>query len=205
MEEEDIRSCRKFPSTADTTRSRYDRQLGPARSRDWFTTSVHLLTGILEEWEHHHRAGSTSSIPSLPQHPSPVKKMQDPTHSISSPEDVAEAILNSIHCCVAAVGVSLGQDLRMPLLPRLPSHPEVYAAQGRQGSTERQLCRGEARHQESCPGASSDGDAATATLTLRVAQAFRRIGEVVSIAAGVEALGEPLCRRCFSLLTNASR
>ena len=115
--------------------------------RDWFARATHVLTQVLGEWKQGLDAGDGS-----------------PGVQGASSEEVAEAILNSVHCCVAAVGASL-------LAPR----------------------------QGECSGI----DGLPAPLDLPAAQAFRRIGEVVTISAGTDlSIGEAIFRRCSSLLEN---
>ncbi len=124
--------------------------------RDWFARATHLLTQILEEWKQGFLAGEGS-----------------PGVQAASAEEVAEAILNSVHCCVAAVGASL-------LLPHQPGHANEGAIRGQERS---------------------GMDVLPAPLDLPTVQAFRRIGEVVTIAAGAElSIGDAIFRRCSSLL-----
>ena len=52
--------------------------------RDWFARATQLLSHVVEDWKRRVSGGEGAS-----------------------PEEVAEAILNSVHCCVAAVGASL--------------------------------------------------------------------------------------------------
>lgn len=124
--------------------------------RDWFARATHLLTQVLGEWKQGFHAGESS-----------------PGAQGASPEEVAEAILNSVHCCVAAVGASL-------LLPHQPGDAN-------EGTI----------HEKGLSGM----DGLPATLDVPAAQAFRRIGEVVMIAAGAElSIGKAIFRRCSSLL-----
>ncbi|CAM9847101.1 unnamed protein product, partial [Ectocarpus sp. 12 AP-2014] len=53
-------------------------------------------------------------------------------------------------------------------------------------------------------GITNEGGA-TGPLGVPAAQAFRRIGEVVGVAAGLEQLGDALLRRCSSLLAKPNR
>lgn len=148
--------------------------------RDWFARVAHLLTQVLEEWKESFHAGGIS-----------------PEVRRASPQALAEAILNSVHCCVAALGASL-------LLPHQP-------CQGPPGSSKPGLAepkpdRGRNMGTEGgYPDTSSRMDELPGLLGLPGAQAFRRIGEVVTIVAGVEPLGEVICRRCFSLLVDPNR
>lgn len=120
--------------------------------QDWFARVTQLLSHVLEDWKRRARGGEGAS-----------------------PEEVAEAILNSIHCCVAAIGASL--------LPRQSCH----------GS-------GDVRS-DALSGMGMVG--LPAPLDLPVAQAFRRFGEVVTITARADhSVGEAICRRCSSLLAN---
>lgn len=121
--------------------------------QDWFARATQLLSQVLEEWKRRVRGGEGAS-----------------------PDEVAEAILNSVHCCVAAVGASL------PL-----------SSQSCQGNT------------DAPSGAPSGVSGLPAPLDPSVAQAFRRFGEVVAITAGADhSVGEAICGRCFSLLANPS-
>lgn len=119
--------------------------------RDWFARTTQLLSHVLEEWKRDVRGGEGAS-----------------------PEEVAEAILNSVHCCVAAVGASL-------LLPH-------------------ESCQGNGGVHLDAP--SGMGRLPT-PFDPPVAQAFRRFGEVVTIAAGADnSVGEAIYRRCSSLLAS---
>lgn len=121
--------------------------------RDWFARATQLLSHVVEDWKRRVSGGEGAS-----------------------PEEVAEAILNSVHCCVAAVGASLP-------LPR-------QSGQG-DGDT----------HSD----APSSASRLPAPLDPPVAQAFRRFGEVVRITAGADhSVGKAICGRCFSLLANPS-
>lgn len=189
MQDDDNVLCRA-PSATNEAATRRQTDLGSRSRPGWFARSALLLTQTLEDWERGFRPGGTSPTPSLSQK--------------TSPEDVAEAILNSVHCCVAAVGVSLGQDVGVPLFPRSPPTPKTNS--GGQGPDRERKSRKreeEAGEEESCLGDKPCTDRETPLVS--VVQAFRCIGEVVSIAAEVEALGEALARRCCSLLTNPSR
>lgn len=179
-------------TTLDTPRQEYlpralcvelcmeDETKSPIHGKDWFARAVHLLTQILEEWKQRCRTGGSS-----------------PGVRRASPQELAEAILNSVHCCVAAVGASL-------LLPHQPSQDSPGS--GKPGSTKRKPDRGGNMETEACYlDTSSRTDVLPELLGLPAAQAFRRIGEVVNIAAGVEPLGEAIYHRCFSLLVDPNR
>lgn len=119
--------------------------------RDWFARATQLLSQALEEWKRHVRGGEGAP-----------------------PGEVAEAILNSVHCCVAAIGASLP-------LPR-------------------QSCQWNG---DALSAAPSDVRGLPAPLDPSVAQAFRRFGEVVTIAARADySIGDAICGRCTSLLAN---
>lgn len=119
--------------------------------RNWFARATHLLSHVLEEWKLRFRDGEGAS-----------------------PEEVAEAILNSVHCCVAAVGVSQPLPCQSGL-----GNGSVHS------------------------DAPSGMGGLPSPLDPPVAQAFRRFGEVVTITAGADhSVGEEICRRCFSLLAN---
>lgn len=157
-----------------------DETKGPLHGQDWFARAVHLLTQILEEWKQYCHAGGSS-----------------PGVRRALPQELAEAILNSVHCCVAAVGASL-------LLPPQPSQDSPGS--GKPGSTKRKPDWGRDMETQGCHlGKSSHKDELPGLLGLPAAQAFQRIGEVVTIAAGVEPLGEAIYHRCFSLLVDPNR
>lgn len=146
--------------------------------RTWFSRATQLLRQILEEWKRQRfpAAGREGGSPGLG----------------PSPEAVAEAILNSVHCCVAAVGASL-----------------VFPMSGKPGSAKRQqdLDRNvgaEGVGREAGVGMTKEGGL-TGPLDLPVAQALRRIGEMVGVAAGLDQLGDALLRRCSSLLAKPNR
>lgn len=190
------------PTTADAR----DRACRSPTGRSWFERAANSLSQILEEWKLRLRWSGTSSgepVSPVSGYPLPRAQKEQWAHPDALPKDVAEAILNSTHCCVAAVSVSLGQDLRVPLFPLPPPHPSVSDTTRMQQSTEPDQGGPEdirldgSRHEEH-----SSGDPATAFLGPLAAQAFQRLGEVVSVAAEVEALGEAICQRCFSLLAN---
>lgn len=195
MQDDDSTPCRA-PSATNEPATRRERKLDLRPRPGWFAHSALLLTQILEEWERGLCPGGTSLTPAFSKN--------------TSPKDVAEAVLNSVHCCVAAVGVSLGQDVGVPLLPRSPPPSQAPSATGTTDSVEQGL-GGERKSsekegkKESCLGDKSCTDRETARLCVPVVQAFQCIGEVVSIAAGVAEVGEALARRCCSLLTNPSR
>lgn len=207
MEDDDDTSCCMHPSTTDEESTKRKRHLGWPPGRDWFARTAHLLSRILQDWEHAFRARNTSTpAQALSGHRSPEIQVPESTRMDVSPEDVAEAVLNSIHCCVAAVGVSTGQDLCVAPLPPSPSHPPVSTASGTPCAPAREPGGGgQMGNKDLCPESTSKTDEAATLLGLPAAHAFRCIGEVVSIAAGLEALGEALYQRCCSLLVNLSR
>ncbi|CAM9654224.1 unnamed protein product [Ectocarpus sp. 12 AP-2014] len=144
----------------------------------WFSRATQLLRQILDQWKRQRfpAASRDGDSPGLG----------------ASPEAVAEAILNSVHCCVAAVGASL-----------------VIPTSGKPGLAKRQqhLNRNvgaEGVVREAGVGITNEGGA-TGPLGVPAAQAFRRIGEVVGVAAGLEQLGDALLRRCSSLLAKPNR
>ncbi|CAM9570933.1 unnamed protein product [Ectocarpus sp. 6 AP-2014] len=146
--------------------------------RAWFSRATKLLRQILEQWKRQRfpAADQEGDSPGLG----------------ASPEAVAEAILNSVHCCVAAVGASL-----------------VIPTSGKPGLAKRQqdLDRNVGAEdvvREAGVGMTNEGGA-TGALGVPVAQAFRRIGEVVGVAARLDQLGEALVRRCSSLLAKPNR
>ena len=121
--------------------------------RDWFARAIQLLSHVLEEWKRRTRGGEGAS-----------------------PEEVAEAVLNSVHCCIAAVGASLP-------LPRQSG----LGGGGLHSAAPSSACR------------------LSAPVDPPVAQAFRRFGEVVRITAEADhSVGEAICGRCSSLLANPS-
>ncbi|CAM9413171.1 unnamed protein product [Ectocarpus sp. 12 AP-2014] len=146
--------------------------------RAWFSRATQLLRQILDQWKRQRfpAGGREGDSPGLG----------------ASPEAVAEAILNSVHCCVAAVGASL-----------------VIPTSGKPGLAKRQqdLDRNvgaEGVVGEAGVGMTNEGGP-SGPLGVPVAQAFRRIGEVVGVAAGLEQLGDALLRRCSSLLAKPNR
>ncbi|CAM9644384.1 unnamed protein product [Ectocarpus fasciculatus] len=146
--------------------------------RTWFSRATQILRQILEEWKRQRfpAVGREGGSPGLG----------------PSPEAVAEAILNSVHCCVAAVGASL-----------------VFPTSGKPGSAKRQqdLDRNvgaEGGGLEAGVGMTKE-EGLTGPLDLPVAQALRRIGEMVGVAAGLDQLGDALLRRCSSLLAKPNR
>ncbi|CAN0305043.1 unnamed protein product, partial [Ectocarpus sp. 8 AP-2014] len=146
--------------------------------RAWFSRATQLLRQILDQWKRQRfpAAGREGDSPGLG----------------ASPEAVAEAILNSVHCCVAAVGASL-----------------VIPTSGKPGLAKRQqdLDRNigaEGVVREAGVGMTKEGGP-SGPLDVPVAQAFRSIGEVVGVAAGLEQLGDALLRRCSALLAKPNR
>ncbi|CAM9377697.1 unnamed protein product [Hapterophycus canaliculatus] len=137
--------------------------------RDWFSRATSLLQQILEGWKQclHPREG-------LPGRG-------------ASPEQVAEAVLNSVHCCVAAVAASLFSPCETPPISATRQRTGVDDDDGNQGAH---------------PEGSSGMKRMLTFLDLPVAKAFQRIGEVVTLAAGMDLLGEALFRRCSNLLAD---
>lgn len=104
-----------------------------------------------------------------------------------------------MHCCVVAVGATLG-PLRSPTRARqMALVSTAGAATVREGdddkdnigSTDERVCSA-FDEERTGPG-------------LLAAQAFRRIGKVISIAARVDALGNALFHRCSVLFANPIR
>lgn len=147
--------------------------------RNWFSRATSLLQQILGECSRCFR--SKEALPGRG----------------ASPEQVAEAVLNSIHCCVAAVAATL--------LSSRQSSP-VYSASGSPGSSTRGTDGEDAEGKEGAyPGESPGMKGMLTLLDLPVARAFQRIGEVVTRSAGTDLLGEALFRRCSSLLSNPNK
>lgn len=151
-----------------------------APGRDWFSRATSLLQETLEEWKqrHHARNGSPASLPA---------------HG-ASPGQVAEAVLNSVHCCIAALATSMS------------AAREAGPCSSVSGSTDEPRRRldsdqGEAEPTEGADQGASHGVKGMLKLQdLPVAKAFQRIGEVVTLAAGIDLVGKALFRRCSSLL-----
>ena len=163
--------------------------------RDWFARASRILARVLEEWAGSFRAGNASE--ELPAPESTTQK--DP-----SPDEVAESILDSVHCCVAAIGVSLIDALGLSTSSRpnawmSTSSGDADLLNQKPGGSV--IAQNHGQRAKSGTGA----DEATAPLHLPAAKALRRVGEVVTIAAGVEVLGEALWQRCSSLLAGPSR
>ncbi|CAM9876477.1 unnamed protein product, partial [Ectocarpus sp. 4 AP-2014] len=146
--------------------------------RAWFSSATQLLRQILDQWKRQRfpAAGREGDSPGLG----------------ASPEAVAEAILNSVHCCVAAVGASLV----------IPTSDKPGLAKRQQDLDKNVGAEGGVR--EGGVGMTNEGGP-SGPLGVPVAQAFRRIGEVVGVAAGFEQLGDALLRRCSSLLAKPNR
>ena len=195
MEEGDGARCRTSPPATDEPANRQERPLKSPPCRDWFARASRILAGVLEEWHQQLRAGNASGEIPVPE--STTKR--DP-----SPDEVAEAILDSIHCCVAAIGESLVDDLGLstssPPFAWMPTSSSNADVSNRSPSGS-----GIAQNHGPRADSSTGADEATAPLHLAAAKALRRVGEVVTIAAGVEALGEALWRRCSSLLAGPNR
>lgn len=147
-------------------------------NRAWFSRATQLLRQILEEWKRQcfPAAGRKGGSPGLG----------------ASPEAVAEAILNSVHCCVVAVGASLV----------IPTSGKPGSAKRQQGLDKNVGAEGVGR--QAGVGMTNE-EGLIAPLGLPVVQAFRRIGEVVGVAAGLDQLGDALLRRCSSLLAKPNR
>lgn len=146
--------------------------------RAWFSRATQLLRQILEQWKRQRfpAAGREVDSPGLG----------------ASPEAVAEAILNSVHCCVAAVGASLV----------IPTSGKPGLAKQQQDLDRNVGVEGVVR--EAGVGMTNKRGP-TGPLGVPVAQAFRRIGEAVGVAAGLDQLGDALLRRCSSLLAKPNR
>lgn len=195
MEEGDGARCRTSPPATDEPASRQERPLNSPPCRDWFARASRILADVLQEWRQHLRAGNASGEVPVP---------ESTTQREPSPDEVAEAILDSIHCCVAAIGVSLVDDLGLstssPPFAWLPTSSGDADLLNRSPG-ESGIAQNHGQRVKSGTGA----DEATAPLHLPAAKALRRVGEVVTIAAGVEALGEALWQRCLSLLAGPNR
>lgn len=194
MEEGDGARCGTSPPVADEPVNRQERSLNSSPGRDWFARASHILARVLEEWGRCFRARNASGKVPVPE----STTQRDP-----SPDEVAEAILDSIHCCVAAISVSLVGDLGLSAPPPFawtsPSRGDadlLNRNSGGSGITQNHGLRAKS---------GTGTDEATAPLHLPAAKALRRVGEVVSIAAGVQVLGEALWQRCSSLLTGPKR
>lgn len=184
---EDDESCR-VPSKVPVEASR------SPDGRDWFRRATDFLTGILGQWERCYKIGRAPQL-------DPSSKALA-SHTDITPQVVAEAILNSIHCCIAAVGVSVGQDLLAPLSnePEFLSQLPTSARDKKQGPTGGRM-ENEKRNVES-----ASGTHITPT-GLRVdgaVKTLRLIGRLVASAA-VNAVGKALCERCFNLLSSPTR
>lgn len=194
MEEGDGARCRTSPPVADEPANRQERSLNSSPGRDWFARASHILARVLEDWGRCFRARIASGKVPVPE----STTQRDP-----SPDEVAEAILDSIHCCVAAIGVSLVDDLGLSTSPALawmsPSSGDADFLNQKSGG------RGITQNRGLRAKSGTGVDEATAPLHLPAAKALRRVGEVVSIAAGVEVLGEALWQRCSSLLAGPNR
>lgn len=184
MDDGDDVRCRSSPTSSDEAASHQERPSNTPPDRDWFARASRILARILEEWGRCFRAWNASGGVSVP---------ESTTQRNPSPNEVADAILDSIHCCVAAVGVSLVHDLDLSASPPMStSSGDVDCLNQKQGGSGIRPC--------AKPRAGTEE--ATAPLHLPVAKALRRVGEVVTIAAGVDLLGESLWQRCSSLLTS---
>ncbi|CAM9584868.1 unnamed protein product, partial [Laminaria digitata] len=192
MEDGDEPRCRTSPPAADGAASRQERALNSPPHRDWFARASGILSRILEEWGRCFHAGNASRGVPVPE----SITLRDP-----SPDEVAEAILDSIHCCVAAIGVSLVHDLGSSASPpwKSSSSGDADLSKRKAGGS------GIGQNQGLCAKSGTGTGEATAPLHLPAAKALRRVGEVVTIAAGVEVLGEALWQRCSSLLAGPNR
>ena len=199
---EDFESCR-VSSTARAGATGYSSE-SPA-SRDWFKRAMDILAGILSEWKRNLNEG----IPSI--HASSLVRscddlVSESTHPYATPNAVAEAILNSVHCCIAAVGVSLGQDMLAPLFTEPLSQPHASASDKKREQTARQSGRGCVQNKQSRQGSDAGiHEAVTGLRGDKGVKALRRIGRLVASAAAVDAVGQALCKRCFCLLANPTR
>lgn len=148
---------------------------------------------VLREWERASRKRSTLS----PKSSEALNSCDEPP----SAEEVTEAILNGVHCCVAAVGTLLGEDWRNPIAASCPGdrYPATAPCDSRVEEQKRRGGRGGSDEQF------SPGNAPTSVALNRGLRAFRLIGEIVSTVAGLETIAEALAQRAFSLLGNPSR
>ncbi|CAM9923426.1 unnamed protein product [Scytosiphon promiscuus] len=144
--------------------------------RDWFSRASSLLQQILGEWKQSF-------------HP-----IQDLPGCGASPEQVAEAVLNSVHCCVAAVAASLLSPSQSSLVSSASSSSDSC----RRGPG----CDDTEGDKVSHPEASSGVKKMLTLLDLPVARAFQRVGQVVTLTTEIDLLGEALFRRCSNLLAN---
>lgn len=162
--------------------------------QDWFSRATDFLTGILRQWERCYKIGRA---PQLDPSSSTLA-----SHTDITPQVIAEAILNSIHCCIAAVGVSVGQDLLTPL----SNEPERLSQLPTSSRDKKHGPTGWSMENEKPNAESASGSHRTPT-GLRVdgaVKTLRLIGRLVASAA-VNAVGRALCERCFSLLSNPTR
>lgn len=173
---------------------------------DWFAIAAHRLAGVLGEWNQGYRRTSYQAFSSPSQLSSPAVKASNSQLTVPSAEEVAEAVLNSIHCCVAAVGATLGQEFPTSWDGPFPPNSDNLTA--REGSlcTKREPGNGSQTPKKVPAGEENSCAAATTPFRAnRVARALRFIGQIVSIAVGVDALHEALAGRTFSLLMDPGR
>lgn len=191
--EDDDESC-QVPSKAPAEASRSSEKVS---GRDWFRRATDFLTGILRQWERCYKIGRAPQLD-----PSSRALASESTHTDITPEVVAEVILNSIHCCIAAVGVSVGQDLLTPLSnePEFVSQLPASARDKKQGPTGCST-QNEKPNSESASGIHITASGLRADGAVKT---LRLIGRLVASAA-VDVVGRALCDRCFNLLSNPTR
>lgn len=165
----------------------------PPQAQAWFARAAHLLIAVLHEWEQ----GTSPSLVS-----SPGDEVLKSRSRTPSPEEIAEAVLNGVHCCVAAVVASLGQNLRSPIALLSPTDQGSSTAPRDSRDPEQERGSGQKENTQPRPRGKYS---TSAVPDGRVGQAFRLIGEIVSAVSGVETVAEALARRAFSLLGNPSR
>lgn len=192
------------PSTAPATSMREQSQASLSH-RKWLARAIHLLKGVLQEWEQEWQRRPNLPLTSPPHYSSadvyaPIYKSANP-----SPADVAETVLNSVHCCVAAVAETLGQELRTAVVLSSVGDSEHVSSPRDASGADHEPGIARKGSEDSPRGASSYANEASSFDCPLVREALQFVRQVVSIAAEVEVLAEALATRTISLLANPSR
>lgn len=167
---------------------------------DWVERTVILLDQILQTWERRMEDRS----PSQPLHASNTEPSSKATENNSrgpSAVMVAEAVLNSAHCCVTAISTCIGQD---PMVYSIlaPSF-QSFSSSGRDGD------RHDQQRRVDVPAGGVSGcqhtRAGMSKPNQRIGLAFDFVGRILTTAAKVEPIKEALVRRALGLLVNPTR
>lgn len=167
---------------------------------DWVERTVILLDQILQTWERR-MENRSSSQPLQASNTEPSSKAAEIDNRGLSAVMVAEAVLNSAHCCVTAINTCIGQDLMVYSILAPSSQP--FSSSGRDDDRHNQQPRvdgpagGVSESQHTRAGMSKPNQ--------RIGLAFDFVRRILTTAAKVEPIKEALIRRALGLLVNPTR